>query len=151
MARVCPHERALVAGHLSPAQAALFWRMARWDQRHSLDVFHTLRGAGHEDEALLQAALLHDAGKAGGKLTLWHRAAVVLMNRFAPQVLERLAADGHGWRAPFAAHGRHPATGARWAMEAGSSADVGELIYRHHSADPDDKRLAALQWADRQN
>ena len=72
-ARVRPSERVLVERHLSPAQMALFWHMARCDQRHALDVLQTLRQAGHHDETLLQAALLHDVGKAAGRLTIWHR------------------------------------------------------------------------------
>jgi hypothetical protein len=150
-ARVRPSDRALVERHLSPAQMALFWHMARCDQRHALDVLQTLCQAGHHDETLLQVALLHDVGKAAGKLTIWHRVAVVLLQRFAPERLACLAADGRGWKAPFAAHVRHAQVGAQWAMDAGCPAAVGELIYRHHDPDPEGELLVALQWADRQS
>lgn len=150
-ARVRPGERVLVERHLSSAQMALFWRMARCDQRHALDVLRTLCQAGHHDETLLQAALLHDVGKAAAKLTIWHRVAVVLLQRFAPGWLARLAAHGRGWRAPFAAHARHPQVGAQWVIQAGSSVEVGELVRRHHEPAPENGRLAILQWADKQN
>lgn len=150
-ARVRPSERVLVERHLPPAQMALFWQMARCDQRHALDVLQTLCQAGHHDETLLRAALLHDVGKAAGRLTIWHRVAVVLLQRLAPGRLARLAADGRGWKVPFAVHTRHPQSGAQWAMAAGCSAEVGELIYRHHEPAPEGGLLAALQWADKQN
>lgn len=149
--RIRPQDRELVARHLEPAQAALFWRMARCDQRHGIDVLQTLRDAGHQDETLLTAALLHDSGKAGGGLTLWHRVAVVLLERFAPAWLARLASDGHGWKAPFAAHVRHALAGAQWAQQAGAPPDAVDLIHRHHERSASNERLAALQWADRQN
>lgn len=125
--------------------------MHRSDQRHSLDVFLTLRRAGYEDRALLQAALLHDVGKAAAQLTVWHRVAVVLLGRFAAGWLDRLAVDGQGWRAPFAAHLRHVQQSAEWAALVGCSPDVVALIRDHHTPSSKDKRLAALQWADALN
>jgi hypothetical protein len=150
-APVRAHEYELVEQLLSPAQAALFRRMARCDQRHGLDVLYALQKAGHQQRALLQAALLHDVGKAGSGLTIWHRVAVVLLQRLAPNWLARLAAGGRGWRAPFAAHSRHPQTGARWAASADCAPVVVDLIHKHHDTHTDDDLLVALQWADRQN
>jgi hypothetical protein len=150
-ARIRPNERILVCQHLTPAQAALFWQMARADQRHGLDVLYTLQRAGHDDPVLLQAALLHDVGKAAVRLTLWHRVGAVLIGRFAPRWLDRLARDRRGWTAAFAVHIRHPEIGARRAAEAGCSAEVVDLIRRHQDPNPGDRRLAALQSADRQN
>ena len=151
LARVHPHECILVEQLLSPVQAALFRQMARSDQRHSLDVLYTLQKAGDPKAELIAAALLHDVGKVGGQLTIWHRVAVVLLQRFAPGRLARLAANGKGWRAPFAVHVRHPQVGAQWAADVGCSPETVDLIRRHHDTQPKDKPLVALQWADRQN
>ncbi|MBN1640444.1 MAG: hypothetical protein JXA09_04340 [Anaerolineae bacterium] len=151
LARVDPGERALVAQVLSPAQAALFGQMARGDQRHGLDVFHALRAAGHDDRALLEAALLHDVGKTAVGLTLLHRVVVVLLDAAAPSLIGRLAGDGKGWRAPFAAHVRHAEIGASKALSAGCSPETAALIRRHHAPAHDDRRLAALQRADREH
>ncbi len=158
LARVRPDERQLIAEQLAPAQVALFERMPRRDQRHCLDVFHTLRQAGHNDVSLLQAALLHDVGKAGQGLNLLYRTFIVLMRYVAPYQFERLAADGRGWRAPLAAHARHAAVGAELTAQAHGSVDVVWLIRHHHSpvgSGPDDAplqaQLAALQWADEQH
>jgi hypothetical protein len=63
-ARVRADEYELIRERLSPAQAALFMRMMRSDQRHCLDVYYTLIQAGYQEDDLLRAALLHDAGKS---------------------------------------------------------------------------------------
>jgi hypothetical protein len=151
LARVHPHEYAMVGQLLSPAQAALFQQMARCDQRHSLDVLYTLQNDGDPNAELAVAALLHDVGKVGGRLTIWHRVAAVLLQHFAPGWLARMAANGKGWRAPFAVHVQHPQVGAQRAADAGCSPETVDLIRRHHDTQPKDKLLVALQWADRQN
>jgi len=150
-ARIHPRERELVSQRLEPSLAALFWQMDRCDQRHGLDVYHTLQEAGYQDRDLLQAALLHDVGKAGGGLTLAHRVAVVLLEKYALHLLERWVESGRTWRAPFVCHAQHAQLGAEWALQAGIAPQVAEWVRRHHDPDPTDDRLAALQWADRQN
>jgi hypothetical protein len=150
-ARIRPEERALVARTLPPAAAALFGEMARGDRRHGLDVFYALRAAGYGDRALLEAALLHDAGKTAAGLTVFHRVAVVLLDIAHPSLVARLAGDGVGWRAPFASHLRHAEIGAAKALSAGCSPETAELIRRHHAPTADSDELAALQRADREN
>jgi hypothetical protein len=167
-ARVRAREYATLSAYLSPPQAALFRRMDRCDQRHCLDVFYTLYRAGHREDTLLEAALLHDAGKSVHlsvphtlgtdapdgevrRLTVWHRVVVVLMQEVAPSWLSDLASDGRGWKAPFAVHVRHAETSAQCAAEAGCPPTVVALIRGHHTPDPDSEQSAALQWADNQN
>jgi hypothetical protein len=156
-ARVHPGEIAALQTLLTPAQVALFERMDRSDQRHSLDVMDTLRQAGHDDKELLQAALLHDAAKSAPdrgplqRLTVWHRTAVVLMLKGAPRWLARLAADGRGWKRPFAIHVRHAQSSAELAAQAGCTPAVVALIRAHHQPEPNDRRTVLLQWADEQN
>jgi hypothetical protein len=165
-ARVRANEWTLIREHLTPAQAELFERMHRGDQRHCLDVYHTLVRAGYQQKDLLVAALLHDAGKAVSaspdgrrRMTIFHRVAVVLLQGIpplGPRWLARLAADGRGWKAPFAVHARHAQVGAEWAGGAGCSPTVVDLIRVHHSTrnaqtNESETLAARLQWADEQN
>src|SRR3989304_365080 len=85
-------DRARVARYLSPEQQRLFRAMALRDQRHALDVLDALERQGHDDEALLAAALLHDVGK--GAIRLRERVAFVLLKGASPRMLERVASEG---------------------------------------------------------
>jgi hypothetical protein len=102
------------------------------------------------------AALLHDAGKSGGRLRLWHRVFIVLIRAVRTPLLDRLAADEpRGWRYPFFVHQHHPELGAELAQAAACSPTTVELIRRHQeppASNPlrtrQDKLLAVLQEAD---
>ncbi len=166
-------ELGLLSEYLTPPQAELFQRMPRSDQRHGLDVFHALRRKQHLDHDLLTAALLHDAGKSEGRLRLWHRVLIVLIEALWPKLLGRLASppevggtergglasdEPRSWRYPFFVHQQHPELGAELAQAAGCSLVTVELIRRHQEppvSSPirthQDKLLAALQKADRAN
>jgi hypothetical protein len=146
----------LLGEYLTPPQAELFLRMPRCDQRHGLDVFYALRGKQHHDHGLLAAALLHDVGKSGERLRLWHRVLIVLIEALMPQLLERLAREEpRSWRYPFFVHQHHPELGAELAQAAGCSPTTVELIRRHQESPANnplrtrqDKLLAVLQEAD---
>jgi hypothetical protein len=154
---------------LTPEARRLFRRQVVQDQRHALAVYRLLRRSGHADPRLLAAALLHDVGKADARLPAWQRAVIVLLDRFAPRILDRLGqGEPQGrpfslperWRRPFVIHARHPQVGARWARQVGCSPLTVALIRRHHDelltapcpTDGEDKGedqwLAALQAAD---
>jgi hypothetical protein len=156
LARVSKRELGLLSEYLTPSQADLFHRMPRCDQRHGLDVFYALQGKRHHDHDLLVAALLHDVGKVGGGLRLWHRVLIVLIKALRPQLLDRLAkGEPRGWRYPFYVHQRHPELGAELARAVDCSPITVELIRRHQeplASNPprthQDKLLAALQEAD---
>jgi hypothetical protein len=151
--------------HLNDAQATLFESLPGPEQRHAVTVLCALQQNGHREAALMQAALLHDAGKLlpaisrrshGAQLGLWHRVAVVLMQALCPTLLRHVAQDRPGsWRYPFYVLVHHATLGAGLAREADSDPLATELIYWHHTA-PDEshldaigrKLLSALQAAD---
>jgi hypothetical protein len=151
-ARITDGDQQTLARLLTPPQQALFKSMARNDQRHCLDVCETLRQAGHADPALLTAALLHDVGKAAGRVWLWQRALAVLLGCFAPGALrwlERGDLSAPWWRRGFVVNRLHPELGARWAAEAGCLPATVDLIRRHqHTATAQEQLLQMLQWAD---
>jgi hypothetical protein len=147
-ASICDKERAEVARRLNPEQQRLFYAMTARDQRHCLDVFHTLQHDDHSDPDLLMAALLHDVGK--GPVRLWHRVAYVLIRAVSPRLLRRLASDsGSGWRRSLASFSEHSQRGAALVEATGAPEAVVTLV-RLHSGDGSDSdpRAAILRAAD---
>jgi putative nucleotidyltransferase with HDIG domain len=103
-----------------------------------------------------KAALLHDVGKSGGRIRLWHRVAKVLLDAFWAGWAERLASDDpDSWRYPFHVQAHHAARGAEMVRKAGGSSELAALIADHHKAveetarqGVDARRLCQLQRAD---
>jgi hypothetical protein len=154
-ASVSREEVALVRQVLPQGLQPLFLRMAVNDQRHSLDVYRTLKGQGYGDRDLLMAALLHDCGKALGRIGLWQRVALVLVQAGRPTVLDSLPfTDAGSWHHAFYIQREHARLGAELAAQAGAPAVVVEYIRRHETPVPgtpqtlEDKLLRALQQAD---
>ncbi|GAC1402200.1 MAG: hypothetical protein NVSMB49_17940 [Ktedonobacteraceae bacterium] len=74
-----------------PASALpLFSTMSNADQQHSLRVCRGLQAQGCVEHAMLAAALLHDVGKAQGRVPFWTRPVIVIGRLFAPRLLARL-------------------------------------------------------------
>lgn len=117
--------------------AALFFRMNDPDQAHSVRVFQALVAQGEEDEDLLRAALLHDAGKSLAPLRPWQKALVVLANRILPnQVLKWGQDEPYGWRKPFVVALQHPEWGAALVQQEGGSETLVTLIRYHQEHAP---------------
>jgi len=132
---VRPGELEAVAPLLGVKGVALFQCLSRNDRRHSLNVYATLRQWGYEDQGLLVAALLHDAGKTAGSIWLPYRVAVTLLEAFRPEWLARLGdAGGRGLLRPFWIAREHPEIGAQLLADAGFSATTVELVRCHHRA-----------------
>jgi hypothetical protein len=84
-------DRAEVARWLPASALRLFETMSHADQQHSLRVCRGLQARGCMERDLLAAALLHDVGKAEGRVPFWTRPAIVIGKQLAPHLLERLA------------------------------------------------------------
>lgn len=147
---------------LGPRLYGLFAAMPAQYRYHMLEVYKRVRDAGCDDPAVLQAALLHDAGKhdpaSGRYVSLPYRVAIVLLKAMHPgkRLLSRLTqahegattAQSMGWRYPFYLSKHHAHLGAKYAAQHGASPEVQRLIAHHHSHDHQDAALAALQAAD---
>jgi hypothetical protein len=152
-ARVSTEEQALVAQTLTPGERRLFERMARFDQRHCLDVYRTLLRGGYDDPVLLKAALLHDAGKVaddGRRIPLIYYGLFVVLRRLLPGIYDLAARSGRGPLWPFAVHATHEQHGTRLLVGAGSSAELVATL-RDYGERRETARTRALLWADEQH
>ena len=146
-ARVTDDEEAVARRVLPPSAWPLFDGMPVADRRHGLDVVARLRAGGWDDADLLAAALLHDAAK-GQRLRLWHRVGGVLMEAFAPRILQRLASsERSSWRYPWYLYLHHAALSAEAARSAGCSDRTAAFI-RGTPAGADRPAADALHLAD---
>jgi hypothetical protein len=123
------NEVALVRRWLNDDALPLFMRMEAADQRHCLQVFEVLRRDGWEDPDLLSAALLHDCGKGGASLSVWHRVIIDVVGQRSVRLLRWLARRGPRWLAePLKAGLDHDEIGANAAASAGCSERTVALI-----------------------
>lgn len=114
---------------------ALYQSMPLGDQRHSLKILDALLAQGYTARPLLQAALLHDVAKR--RVGLGYRTGVILLNKFAPGGVARLAsAAPRSWRYPFYVSLHHPELGAQLAAQVGLEAGALELIRSHQENAP---------------
>ncbi len=112
--------------------------MSDADQQHALRVCQGLQARGCSDEDMLAAALLHDVGKASGRVPFWTRPVIVLGKRLAPRLLAHLAAypvaRQSRWRRSLGYAWWHADIGADMAAEAGLSQRAVLYIRTHHQA-----------------
>lgn len=142
---------------LSPAQMALFKRLNRSEQMHSLAVLRAVQAqADTTPPALAAAALLHDVGKARYPLRVWQKTIVVLVRKFARPLYRRWAQGDpqNVWARGFVVNMQHPAWGAQIVEQAGGDALLVWLIAHHadplemHAAHPHAALLRRLKAAD---
>lgn len=151
--RITPDERAFAAQYLTPGELRLFAHMPRFDQRHCLDVAHTLRRGGHTHALLLRAALIHDCGKVddcGRAIPLVYYGAFVVLQRLAPDLYRWAARRGRGPLWPFAVHAVHEQRSIALAQAAGSPPEL-LTILRDYATQQATPAAQALRWADEQN
>jgi len=129
----------LAERYLDIDQMALFRRMAKSEQLHSLNVLRIVLEQNEQTpHDLAVAALLHDSGKSRKHLSVWQKTISVLVNQYFPQWDNKLSVDGEltFWRAPFIVRRHHPEWGADMLSELNSSERAIWLV-RHHADSPD--------------
>ncbi len=134
-------ERSQVAEWLPASALPLFQTMSHADQRHSLRVCQGLLERGCPDRDLLAAALLHDVGKAQGRVPFWTRPAIVLGKFCAPHLLRSLAVYPYkgkkmpAWQRSLSNAWWHAEIGASLAASVGLSDKSVLYIRTHHQPD----------------
>lgn len=113
------------------------------DQVHSINVLNRLVADGVNDEDLLKAALLHDAGKSLANPNVLIRIARVLLERLWPACWLRLTTrcDENHWRYPFYVLANHAELGAELVRESGAGPRVVEIVRNHGSGSQGPARI----------
>jgi hypothetical protein len=133
-------DHAEVEHRLQSSALPLFYTMSRADQQHSLRVCRGLLAQGYTEQDLLAAALLHDVGKAEGRVPFWTRPAIVLGKLLAPGWLRRSVIHPHDfathhvsrWQQALSYAWWHADVGAELAAQAGLSERAILYIRTHH-------------------
>lgn len=133
-------DRAEVTRWLPASALPLFATMSKADQQHSLRVCRGLQRQGYTERDLLAAALLHDVGKAQGRVPFWTRPAIVIGKQIAPSLLQQLVVPPsrfatqhvHSWRRSLSYAWWHADVGADLAAAAGLSQRAVLYIRTHH-------------------
>jgi len=150
-ARVSPAETASAESILGPSLAGFFLELPVNDQRHGLDVLHTIDRALPDAASILrQAALLHDMGKAGAALSVLERSLTVFLAALSPRLLQGVLRLRPGLARRYAIYADHARIGAE-RLRAAGAIELAAVIAEHHAAKPRSEVTSALQRADHAN
>lgn len=140
-ATAAPLDREAASVYLSAPLMALFDRMDRGEQLHSLRVLRSVLARGPAARELAIAALLHDVGKSSFPISVWQKTLAVAVQTLAPARYRHWAqgSPSNHWQRPFVVYVQHPAWGARMLAEAGAPLAACWLV--EHHAEP------AADWA----
>lgn len=142
----------LIAKFLTAEQASTFRMLSRHDQAHLCRVCVRVIASGETSNDLVVAALFHDIGKVSphGKVRLADRITKVVLSKFAPGFLARLAQrPASMWREGLSLAVHHAELGSQRARELGCSDRVYWLIAHHEGQPPlSDAELCQLVAAD---
>jgi hypothetical protein len=156
-ARVSAEDRREADAVLNPLARAWFHSLPRDLQWHGVQVMHDLKRAGVARSDVLEAALLHDAGKAEGPNGPLARSFIVLALRLAPAWSARRREidyrEAQGFDRMLAIAYQHPAIAAERAAACGCGPVTIDLIRYHQDIDriEGDPLLQLFQQVDDRN
>ena len=146
-------DAAWVATILRPGEADLFAALPDHDRRHAVAVARRVNVAlGGAPNAVLAAALLHDAGKVHAHMGPVRRALATVW--LAVRGRERVAADRNAWSRRCAVYAAHPALGAAEIRARDGHPEAAAWAEAHHdrgrwaTTGLDPRAVAALHAAD---
>lgn len=138
-----PVDHNFVRQHLNEVEIKLFYNMDLAVQKHCVNVARTViqMAASNRElnlQLLIKAALIHDAGKTKGSLTIVDRVIYVIISKISPRLAQTLARSAEGrlpgrFRKTFHVHITHGETGAALARENGLGEELVYLLRNHHN------------------
>ncbi len=148
--RLTAEECTWVAGHLTEAEAELFDRMGRADQRHALGVAQRAAGALGDEAStpVVAAALLHDVGKIEAGLGTYGRVMATLSARVAGHDMAEAWSHTSGMTRRIGLYLRHEELGADMLELADSDPLTVALVRGWSDDDATSELLVALRAAD---
>jgi predicted hydrolase (HD superfamily) len=138
-ARLNPDDLAWAASLLTPAEYALWVRLAAHDQVHAVCVAKVTRsklaGSAYEDDGRwLGAALMHDIGKLEANLATHERIAATLAGRaIGLSKAKRWAGGSHGFVRRLGLYLTHGAVGAEMIRRAGGREELAAWAEIHQA------------------
>ena len=132
---------------LGPRLAPLFASMPVNEQRHGLDVLEEAQRLGPVDSLLVQAALLHDVGKAEAKFSILDRSLAVFLKALSASLLRLFLNVRPGYRRRYQIYVDHAARGAARVAALGAD-ELAAVIAEHHSLSPVHQVTRRLRQAD---
>jgi len=133
LSKMTEDDRLYVHQHLNQREAAIFFTLPEYEQKHGVVVARKLLEEaagirGLDQRKLVRLGLLHDVGKSAARLSIFDKGLLVILHRFAPPVYNYLA--DHGMK-KFYVHKHHGEVGAQLLSKIGESRDIIEEIKRH--------------------
>jgi|SRR5690554_5345901 len=160
--RLPQSDLAFVQSYLNEAGLFLFNQMSVVDQKHSVRVARyiiqeAVERRGINLNCVIQAALLHDAGKVKGDIKRYNRVCVGIIRRLCPCKRHKWSSRDKQSALRYSLYVDmiHPTRGAYMAESMGIDSRVVSLIKNHHEQKPEvvagDGELSLLQLADAKN
>jgi putative nucleotidyltransferase with HDIG domain len=134
-------DRNFARQYLNLKEAALFFSLPGFEQKHAVVVAGKMREGGKgvrgvEERKLIRLGLLHDVGKAAERLSIIDKSVLVIAHRFLPKLYDGLAKRGEADKSAsfyrkFYVHKHHGTIGAELLSKIGESTDIIAEVKSH--------------------